>query len=181
MPSELTAFLAEPLVWRYDFLLDSGFQPLCNRNSPGLNSELVLRFCPSWLRSCSVCEYSFGTLFWFWSQTLSTEAGCEVFSSLLPQQELFHWNCQLSHRHQRINAFELWCWRRLLRVPWTARRSNQLVLKEISPEYSLGGLMLKLKLQYLATWCEEPTHWQRPWCWERLRAKGEGSDRGWED
>ena len=49
---------------------------------------------------------------------------------------------------QRINAFELWCWRRLLRVPWTARRSNQSILKEISPEYSLEGLMLKLKLQY---------------------------------
>ena len=50
--------------------------------------------------------------------------------------------------HQRIAAFELWCWRRLLRVPWTARRSNQSILKEISPEYSLEGLMLKLKLQY---------------------------------
>ena len=48
--------------------------------------------------------------------------------------------------HQRIDAFELWCWRRLLRVPWTARRSNQSILKEISPEYSLKGLMLKLKL-----------------------------------
>ena len=50
--------------------------------------------------------------------------------------------------HQRIDAFELWCWRRLLRVPWTARRSNQFILKEISPEYSLEGLILKLKLQY---------------------------------
>ena len=50
--------------------------------------------------------------------------------------------------HQRIDAFELWCWRRLLRVPWTARRSNQSILKEISPEYSLEGLMLRLKLQY---------------------------------
>ena len=50
--------------------------------------------------------------------------------------------------HWRIDAFELWCWRRLLRVPWTARRSNQSILKKISPEYSLGGLMLKLKLQY---------------------------------
>ena len=50
--------------------------------------------------------------------------------------------------HQRIDDFELWCWRRLLRVPWTARRSNQSILKEISPEYSLEGLMLKLKLQY---------------------------------
>ena len=50
--------------------------------------------------------------------------------------------------HQRIDTFELWCWRRLLRVPWTARRSNQSILKEISPEYSLEGLMLKLKFQY---------------------------------
>ena len=50
--------------------------------------------------------------------------------------------------HQRIDTFKLWCWRKLLRAPWTARRSNQSILKEISPEYSLGGLMLKLKLQY---------------------------------
>ena len=50
--------------------------------------------------------------------------------------------------HRRIDAFELWCWRRLLRVPWTARRSNQSILKEVSPEYSLEGRMLKLKLQY---------------------------------
>ena len=55
------------------------------------------------------------------------------------------WHLSLS---RRIDAFELWCWRRLLRVPWTARRSNQSILKEISPEYSLEGLMLKLKLQY---------------------------------
>ena len=52
--------------------------------------------------------------------------------------------------HQRIDAFELWCWRRLLRVPWTAGRSNQSIVKEISPEYSLEGLMLKLKLQYFS-------------------------------
>ena len=57
------------------------------------------------------------------------------------------WNIKKAE-HQRIDAFELWCWRRLLRVPWTARRSNQSILKEISPEYSLEGLMLKLKLQY---------------------------------
>ena len=76
--------------------------------------------------------------------------------------------------HWRI---ELWCWR-LLRVPWTLRRSNQSNLKEISPDYSLEGQMLKLKLQYLATLCEELTHWKRPSCWERLKA-GEGDDRGW--
>ena len=53
--------------------------------------------------------------------------------------------------YQRTDAFELWCWRRLLRVPWTARRSDQLILKKINPEYSLEGLMLKLKLQYFGT------------------------------
>ena len=55
--------------------------------------------------------------------------------------------------HRRIDAFDLWCWRRLLRILWTVRRSNQSILKEISPEYSLEGLMLKVKLQQLATWC----------------------------
>ena len=64
--------------------------------------------------------------------------------------------------HWRTDAFELGCWRRLFRIPWTARRSNQSILKEISPEYSLQGLMLKLKLQYLATWCEELSHLKRP-------------------
>ena len=77
-----------------------------------------------------------------------------------------------------IDAFELWCWRRLLRVPWTARRSNQSILKKIIPEFSLEGLMLKR--QYLATWCEELTPWKRPWCWETLRTGGEGDDRGWD-
>ena len=64
--------------------------------------------------------------------------------------------------HQRIDAFELWCWRRLLSVPWTARGSNQSILKEISPEYSLEGVMLKLKLQYFGHQCAETTHWKRP-------------------
>ena len=63
---------------------------------------------------------------------------------------------------QRIDAFELWCWRRLLRVPWTARRSNQCILKEISPGCSLEGLMLKLKLQSFGHLMEEVTHLKRP-------------------
>ena len=71
-------------------------------------------------------------------------------------------------RHWRIDASEPWCWRRLLRVPWTARRSNQSILKEISPGYSLEGLMLKLKLQYFG---------HLGW---RLKARGEGDDRGWD-
>ena len=62
----------------------------------------------------------------------------------------------------------------------TARRSNQCILKEISPEYSSEGLMLKLKLQYFGHWCEELTHFKRPWCWEWLKAGGEGDNRGWD-
>ena len=88
------------------------------------------------------------------------------------------WTVKKAER-RRIDAFELWCWRRLLRVPWTARRSHQSILKEISPEYSLEGVMLKLKLQYLATWCKELTPWRRPWCWEILKA-GEGDYREWD-
>ena len=80
------------------------------------------------------------------------------------------WTIKKAER-QRIDAFELWCWRRLLRVPWTARRSNQSILKEISPGCSLEGLMLKLKLQYFG----HLTHLKRPWCCERLRAGGEGT------
>ena len=77
--------------------------------------------------------------------------------------------------HRRIDAFELWCWRRLLRVPWTARRSNQAILKEISLGCSLEGLMLKLKLQYFGG--RELNHLKRVWCWERLRAGGKGDER----
>ena len=81
--------------------------------------------------------------------------------------------------HWRINAFELWCWRRLLRVTWTARRPNQTILKEINPEYLLEGLMLKVKLQYFGHLMQRVNHWKRPWCWVRLRARGEGGDSGW--
>ena len=72
--------------------------------------------------------------------------------------------------HQRIDAFELWCWRRLLRVPWTARRSSQSILKEISPEYSLEGLMLKLKCQYFGHLVQR--------LWKRLT--GKDPDDGWQ-
>ena len=81
---------------------------------------------------------------------------------------------------QRIDAFELWCWRRFLRVPWIARRSNQSTLKEISPEYSLEGLMVKLKLQYFGHQCEKLSPWKRSWCWERLHAGGGGDYKGWD-
>ena len=79
--------------------------------------------------------------------------------------------------YERTDTFELWCWRRLLRIPWTARRSNQSILKEISPEYSLEGWVLKLKLQYFGHLMKKKlTYWKRPF-WERLTAGGEGDDR----
>ena len=79
-----------------------------------------------------------------------------------------------------IDAFELWCWRRLLRVPWTARRSNQSILKETSPGCSLEGLFWRWNSNTLATSCKELTHWERLWCWEGLGAGREGDDRGWD-
>ena len=90
------------------------------------------------------------------------------------------WTVKKAER-QRINAFELWCWRRLLRVPWTARRSNQIILKEISPGISLEGMMLKLKFQYFGhlMWRADSLE-KKPWCWEVLRAGRERDDRGWD-
>ena len=83
--------------------------------------------------------------------------GCESWTMKKPEQ-------------RRIDAFEPWCWRRLLRVPWTPRRGNQSILKEINPEYSLEGRM--------ATWCEEPTNWKRSWCWETEGRRS--GQKGWD-
>ena len=80
--------------------------------------------------------------------------------------------------HQRIDAFELWCWQRLLRVPWTARRSNQSILKEISPGCSLEVPMLKLKLQYFGHLMQRADSFAKILMLERLKAGGEGDDRG---
>ena len=77
------------------------------------------------------------------------------------------WTVKKAER-RRIDAFEMWCWRRLLRVPWSARRYNQSILKKMSPGCSL------------ATSCEELTHWKRLWCWEGLGAGGKGDYRGWD-
>ena len=78
----------------------------------------------------------------------------------------------------RIDAFELWCWRRLLRIPWTARRSNQSILKESVLNIHWKERGWSWNSNTLATWCEELIHLKRPWCWERLRTGGEGDNRG---
>ena len=82
--------------------------------------------------------------------------------------------------HWRIEAFKLWCWRRLLRVHWTARRSNQSILKDISPGITLEGMMLKLKLQYFGHLMQRVDSLEKTPCWEGLGAGGEGDDRGWD-
>ena len=90
--------------------------------------------------------------------------------------------------HRRMDAFELWCWRRFLRVPWTARRSNQSILKKISPRCSLEGLMLKLKLQYCGHVMGRIDSWEktlilgkgwRPWCWRQEKGMTEDEMVGW--
>ena len=90
------------------------------------------------------------------------------------------WNRIKKAECQRIDAFELWCWRRLLRVPWTARRSNQSILKEISPEYSLEGLMLKLKLQYSGHLMWRTDSFEKTLMLGKIEGGGEGDDRGWD-
>ena len=82
--------------------------------------------------------------------------------------------------HWRIDAFELWCWRRLLRVPWTARRSNQLILKEISSEYSLQVLMLKLKLQHFDHMMQKADSLEKTLMLGKIKGRRRGSERGWD-
>ena len=88
------------------------------------------------------------------------------------------WETVKKAEHWRIDAFELWCWRRLLRVPWTARRSNQSIQRKSVLNIHFKDWCWSWNSNTLATWWEELTHW-RPWCWKRLRA-GEGDDRGWD-
>ena len=82
--------------------------------------------------------------------------------------------------HCRIDAFELWCWRRLLRVPWTARRPNQSILKKISPGCSLEGLMLKLKLQYFGHLMRRNDSFEKTLMLGKIEGRREGDDRGWD-
>ena len=82
--------------------------------------------------------------------------------------------------HRRIDAFEQWYWKRLLRVPWPTRRFNQSILNKMSTECSLEGLMLKLKLWYFVHLMGRADSLKRPWCWERFMAGGEGYERGWD-
>ena len=126
---------------------------------------------------------------WCWHLNTSSLAflhsmACPFFETrskgLLQQIGFLREHREFMFLHWRIDAFELWCCRRLLRVPWTARRSNQSILKEISPGCSLKDWCWSWNSGTLATWCEKLTQLKRPWCWERLGAGGEGDDRGWD-
>ena len=110
--------------------------------------------------------------------TLSTKV--HLFKAMVFQVVMYgceSWTIKKAE-HQRIDSFEPWCWRRFFRVPWTARRSNQSILKKISPGCSFEGLMLKLKLQYFSHLMRSTDSFER--YWERLRAEGEGDDRQWD-
>ena len=127
-------------------------------------------WCGRWIRIWMPgFHHSVGSSPWTWHFG-------SAYLTYLDHKEITYWTIKKAEP-QRTGAFELWCWRRLLRVTWTARRSNQSILKEINPEYSLEGLILRWSSNIVATWYEELTHWKRPWCWERLRAGGEGDDR----
>ena len=92
------------------------------------------------------------------------------------------WMWELDHKEgwpPKNWCFQLWCWRRLLRVPWTTKRSNQSILKENNPEYSWEGLMLNL--QYSGHLMQTANSLAKPWCWQRLKVKGERGSRGWDD
>ena len=134
------------------------------------------------IKTLPPCNKSYGQLrqhikkqrHYFAIKTLSSQS--YVFSS----NHVWMWEVY----HKESWAPKNWCfWTVVLEKTYESlldcKRSNQSILKEISPDYSLEGLMLKLKLQSLATWCEELTHWKRPWCWERLNAGGEGVSRGY--
>ena len=111
--------------------------------------------------------------------TLSTKI-CLVKTMVFPE---VRYGCESwtvnKAEHRKIVAFKLWCWRSLLRVPWTARRSNQSIIRRSVLGVHWKDWCWSWSSNTLATWCEELTHWKRPWCLERLRA-GEGDDRGWD-
>ena len=141
-------------TWNMRFLCQVGSLP----NSPKVNMvSWMMKWQSPWAQVHTSVKWGYLILGgWIWA------------SSTIKKAE-----------HQRIDAFKLWCWRRLLRVPSTARRSNQSILKEINPEYSWEGLMLELKLQYFGHLTRRVDSLENPWCWERLRAGGEEDDRRW--
>ena len=118
--------------------------------------------------------------FTVWDITLPTKVHL-VKAMVLP---IIKYGCESwtvkKAEHRRIDAFELWCWRRLLRVPWTEGRSKQSILNKSALNIHWKDWCWSWNFNTLATWCEELTHWRRPWCWERLKAGGEGDDRGWD-
>ena len=118
---------------------------------------------------------------WLQPETLLSNKGLSSQGYGFSNSHVWIWELDYKESWEQKNwCFWLWCWRRLLRAPWTARRSNQSILKEISPGCSLEGLMLKLKLQYFGHLMRRADSFKRSWCWEGLRAGGEGDDRGWD-
>ena len=112
--------------------------------------------------------------------TLPTKV-CTVNATVFPVV-MYGWESWTIKKdeYQRTDVSELWCWRRLLRVAWTARRSNQSILKKSVLSIHWKDWCWSWDSNTLAIWCEEVTHWKRPCCWERMKAEGEEDDRGWD-
>ena len=141
-------------------LLGKHLVPLLHRWGNNGNSEIVC-FGGLPITENGDCSHEIKRLLLFGRKPMTNIDSILKMQTLLCQQRFIFpvvmygcesWMIKIAEL-QRVDAFELCCWRRLLRIPWTVRRSNQSILKEISPEYSLEGLMLKVRLQQLATWC----------------------------
>ena len=130
------------------------------------------------------CTYAFpSTLVGIWARSRSNSRLLKAIKAMVSSVVMYgceSWTIKKAE-HQRIDAFKLWCWKRLLSIPWTARRSNQLILKEVSPEYSLEGLMLKLKLQqYFGHLMWRTDSLEKTLTVGKIEGKRRRDNKGWE-
>ena len=166
-----------PIHCKLSFHSYTEFQAEMLFNNPVLEKFLKQDFYKSMrreLEGCGSSVASFLPLSLFWIKSLWLAWGKQWVQYLPPP---IHTSIKKAE-HQRVDAFELWCWRRLLRVPWTARKSNQSIQRRSVLGVHWKDWCRSWNSNTLATWCKELTHWKRAWCWERLRAGGEGVNRG---
>ena len=146
-----------------------------------LKTFLVVKKKKSWQIHCT---YAFpSTLVGIWARSRSNSRLLKAIKAMVSSVVMYgceSWTIKKAE-HQRIDAFKLWCWKRLLSIPWTARRSNQLILKEVSPEYSLEGLMLKLKLQqYFGHLMWRTDSLEKTLTVGKIEGKRRRDNKGWE-
>ena len=161
------------LHWQAVFFFFFFFLPLAPPENP-VNTSIITKLSFLWWKHLRSTLSNFGQHIkkqrhYFADKGLSTQ------SYGFPSSRVWIW--ELDYKESwawRIDAFELWCWRRVLRVPWTARRSNRPSWRKSVLNIHWKDWCSSWNSNTLATWCEELTHWKRPWCWERLKMGGEG-------